>query len=64
MVKHINTFRVKIGNETHVLHEKRSSLGSRIWVMFTEKDGVEMRGTRIVKSRLNRESKEFFNVKK
>tara|TARA_R110002072_G_scaffold5165_1_gene34334 strand:+ start:1001 stop:1192 length:192 start_codon:yes stop_codon:yes gene_type:complete len=58
-----NTFTVKQGNETNVLQEKETSNGTKMWVMFTLKNGVEMKNTRVVLKRLDKESKKWFNVK-
>ena len=48
-----NTFTVKQGNETNVLQEKETSNGTKMWVMFTLKNGVEMKNTRVVLKRFN-----------
>ena len=59
----LNTFTVKQGNETSVLQEKETSVGTKLWVMFTLKNGVEMKHTRVVLQRLDEESKNWFNIK-
>ena len=59
----LNTFTVKQGNETNVLQEKQTSVGTKLWVMFVLKNGVEMKNTRVILQRLDKESKKWFNVK-
>ena len=58
----MKTWEVKIGDETHKLQLKKSSQNTNIWIMWTERDGKECRGTRTSLQRLDKETKNFFGV--
>ena len=59
----MKTWNVKINDDNHVLQLKKSSVNTNIWIIFTERNGVEIKGTRVVLQRIDRETKEFFGVK-
>jgi hypothetical protein len=48
-------------NNLWVLEEKQGIQG-KLWVLFLEQKGTELKGTRQVFQRLNKELKELFNL--
>jgi hypothetical protein len=64
-MKLINEYKVKEtkeGNTYYVLQQKQGSFNSILWITFCEREGKEVKGTRSVLKRLNKELKEYFEI--
>lgn len=63
-MKKINTYKVTITDrETYVMEEIMGTVNNRMWVQFCEMNGVEARGTRVVRATITKEERAFYNVK-
>lgn len=52
----------QLGNDTWVLNVSRGEHGSLVYQMWAEQNGKQIRGTWVMRRRLDKETKQFYGL--